>query len=102
MTISINTSEYTKTKEIVIDGTTLHIRPMSSAETLKLSNFGSQLKEFQVEGNQKEVLVLFDELSKMYFGLFDKPEVAKKLLSPLSYEAWFEIYGKVFGVEKNA
>ena len=102
MSISINTSEYTQTKKIVIDGEELRIRPMSSAETLTLSSFGGEMQELQEAGDTKGIAKLLNSLADMYFGLYNKPEIARKLLLPLSYNDWFDIYNKVFEVKKDA
>lgn len=102
MSITINTSDYTKTKAIEIDGHKLNIRPMSSAETISLNNLSAEMRELQVSGKGDEAFKLLDELSEMYFGLYDDSKLAKKLLQPLPYDAWFDIYGKVFNGGDNA
>ena len=94
MSITINTSEYTKTKEIEIDGHKLHIRQMSSAETINLSNLGTEIKKKKQDSDA--AVKMIKEMSEMYFGLYDDKELAEKLLSPLSYDAWWEIYNKVW------
>ena len=87
MTISINTSEYTKYKEAEIDGELLKIRPMNSAETLALMQMQKVSKENGAEALEKMI--------NLFMGLFDKPERAKELLKNLSVDALAEIYQKV-------
>ncbi len=87
MTISINTSEYTKYKEVEIDGELLKIRPMNSAETLALMQMQKVSKENGAEALEKMI--------NLFMGLFDKPERAKELLKNLSVDALAEIYQKV-------
>lgn len=101
MSISINTSEYTKSKPIEIDGKKLNIRQMSSAETINLSNLGNEMKKSSSKSDPETSAKLLAEMSDIYFGLYDDKELAKKLLSPLSYEAWWDIYNKVFGVKAD-
>lgn len=87
MTISTNTSEYTKYKEVEIDGELLKIRPMNSAETLALMQMQKVSKENGAEALEKMI--------NLFMGLFDKPERAKELLKNLSVDALAEIYQKV-------
>ena len=87
MTISINTSEYTKYKEVEIDGELLKIRPMNSAETLALMQMQKVSKENGAEALEKMI--------NLFMGLFDKPERAKELLKNLSVDALAEIYQKM-------
>ena len=101
MSITINTSEYTKTKDSTIDGVKLTIRPMSSAETISLMSLGEEIKEIQKSGDQNKAMKSLDKLSEMYFKLYNDPKKAKELLSGLGFEDWFDIYTKVMNEDKD-
>lgn len=91
MTISINTSEYTKEREVEIDGVGFKMRPLTSAESLALTQFQRDVKKAK---NEKAVELLEKMLDLMY-GLYDQPERAREVLGKLPPDAIFEIYSKV-------
>lgn len=90
MTISINTSEYIKYKEVIIDGVKLGLRMMNSAETLALMSLQREIKE--KDANQTEIV---ERLVEMFFNLYDNPEKARGLLGKLSIDALSDIYKRV-------
>lgn len=96
----INLSNYTEYKNVDFvdaNGTkiSLKIRPMSSAESLKLSSLNDKMQTMRVEGKMSEATKLLEDISNDYFNLYDDPKKARKVLEPLSFEAWFDIYKQV-------
>lgn len=53
MTISINTSEYSKNKNVEIDGVPFTVRPMTTADTLALMALERESKEKKSVRNSK-------------------------------------------------
>lgn len=94
MTISINTSEYIKYKEVIIDGQKLGLRMMNSAETLSLASLQRELQEKDV--NQPDIM---RRLVDMFFNLYDDSDKARELLGKLSIDALSDIYKKVMESE---
>lgn len=90
MTFSINTSEYIKYKEVIIDGEKLGLRMLNSAESLAVASLQRECAE---DGSDK--MALLTKLIDMVFNLFDNPEKARELLGALSVDALFDIYKRV-------
>lgn len=93
MSITITTSEYTRTKSAVIDGIAFEVRQMSSAETLSLSALLSEIKDGASDPKKAEKTL--NKIEELYFGCYDKPEEAKKVIGNLPFDTWFEIYNKI-------
>lgn len=94
MTISINTSDYIKYKKAKIDGVELGVRAMSSAEVLEITNLQKQLQNDKSEG-----IEVVQRIVEIMFGLYDKPEEARKVLNGLSVEALSDIYQNIMNGE---
>lgn len=97
MSISINTSDYKKTKKVEIDGVAFEVRPMNSSETLALMSIRGEmegLKDGETADADTAVKAL-EKIENIYFAIFDKPSKAKKVLGSLGVEAWFEIYNQI-------
>ena len=101
MSISISTSEYKTTKTAEIDGVEFKVRPMSSAEALAFTQIGEDLKELTAENKNMEAIEKVNQLGNLFFGLFEPEAKARKILEPLSYDAWFEIYGKIMNEDEK-
>ena len=95
MSISISTSDYKKVKQVDIDGTKFEVRPMNSSETLALMSVKDEITGIENGENAESALKAMQKIEDIFFGIFDKPEKAKKVLGSLGIEAWFEIYNKI-------
>lgn len=93
MSITITTSEYQQTKSAEIDGVAFEVRPMSSAESIAFTALSRDAEKTGLDADKAEKLL--KRLEDLYFGLYDKPEEAKKLFGHLSMDAWFKIYNKI-------
>lgn len=105
MSITISTSDYTQKKEATIDGVDFEVRPMNSSESLALMNYarfaGSISSDEKDLDSVQEFVKEYQKIQDMYFGLFDKPEKARKILGDLSFEALMNVYDKIMGVKQN-
>lgn len=98
MGINISTTEYTKTRKAIIDGVEFEVRPMSSSESLTLTMLGQDFDVNDVSPEYtKKALKTID---KIFFSLFDKEKEARKIMSKLTFEAWFDIYNKIMSEGK--
>lgn len=105
MSITVNLSEYTQTRSLdFVDQNgktkTLKIRQMSSAEQLRLMALAEDAKRLTKDDSAESIQML-EEIEKIYFNLYEKPEEARKMLNKLNYDAWLEIYAKAFTQEQD-
>lgn len=104
MTISINTSDYTNTKNVKIDGIDFKVRPMNSSETLAYMQVAQSLssiseKEPDIEDIKKADKAVSDILD-IFCSIFDKPEEAKAIFKNVPSDKYFEIYDKIMKGEE--
>lgn len=90
MTISINTSEYIKYKNAIVDGTEVQARAMNSAESLTMLSLQRSLQD-----SDEDKAEVMKKLTTLYFGLYRDPEEAQKILGDLPFDALFDIYAKI-------
>ena len=95
MTITINSSDYTKAKKVEIDGQMFELRPMNSSETIAWLNLAADMQDAKDKKDMKAFEKTLNKFKDMYFGFWDKPEEAKKILGNLSVDDWLDIYQKV-------
>ena len=105
MSITVNLSEYTQTRSLdFVDQNgktkTLKIRQMSSAEQLRLMALAEDAKRLTKDDSAESIQML-EEIEKIYFNLYEKPEEARKMLNKLNYDAWLDIYAKAFTKEQD-
>ena len=63
---------------------------MSSSETIAWLNYGEDLKK----GNGDPIEIV-DKTTKLFYGLFDNPDEARKVLKDVPIEGLADIYKKV-------
>ena len=98
MSVSINTSEYIKTKKLTVDKNELFLRPMSSAEQLRIAAIGSEVDAEKAKGDKADTKLILDraqEIMNIYFELFTDPDNARKSLGMLEFEDLLNIYNQV-------
>lgn len=89
MTISINTSEYVKTKDVIIDGAEFKFSPLTTAQTVKLAVLQATSKKPE---KQAEALA---ELLELLYSTFTPADKAREILGKLPVDAVMQILEKV-------
>lgn len=89
MTISINTSEYVKTKDVIIDGAGFKFSPLTTAQTAKLAVLQATSKK---PAKQAEALA---ELLELLYSTFTPADKAREILGKLPVDAVMQILEKV-------
>lgn len=97
MSVSISTSVYTKQITAEIDGVEFKVTPMSSAQTLSYVDLCDELKEARNTNDLTRVKEAIKNLSDILYGVFDKPDEARKVLAKVPIEGILEIYQKIVG-----
>lgn len=100
MTISINTSDYIKTKDAEINGVLFKVRAMNSAESIaymELTQEMAALKDVD-DIDEKAIQKVAKALEKaldLFTKCFDKQDEAKKLFENVPMDQWLEIHSKI-------
>lgn len=104
MTISINTSDYTNTKNVKIDGIDFKVRPMNSSETIAYMQVAQTLESISSENPDMETIKKADkaisDILNIFCSIFDKPEEAKAIFKNVPSEKYFEIYDAIMKGEE--
>lgn len=79
MTITINTSDYIKTKDVEINGEKFIFYPMTTSKYLAYLDIQKRAASFDKDNTREAVKAAEDALEIVY-SLFDKPEKVKKIL----------------------
>lgn len=88
MSISINTSEYIKTKKVVIDGEDLEFHPLTVAQSLKIA----ELQRSMVNNTNNDGMF---EAIEIMIGAFSPADKAKKILGDVPFDGLSDIYKRI-------
>lgn len=91
--ININTTEYIKYKEAIINGVEFKFRNPTSAETIEILDLQEKFKDGK--GGIRGVAQLFDWVLKMC----DKPDKAREVFDELPIESIVDIYKQIMESE---
>lgn len=96
MTYSINTSKYTTTKAVSIDGVSFKVRPFTTAEQMAMTDLQSNVSKLDKDNPSLEpVKEIVDKILEAYVALFDKEVEARKILAKIPMEKYSEIYNDI-------
>lgn len=83
MSITINTSDFIKTKTVTIDDQELEFKPITTAQSLALAGIQERLKNKTSADPTKDLEQILD----IYYSLFEPKEKAKEILADLPVDA---------------
>lgn len=90
MSISINTADYIKTKNVEIDGVEFKVTPLSTADSLALVSLSEDMTK---EGSGK--VESTKKLLDIMYSIYDDQEKARQLLGKLPMAAMIDITRRV-------
>lgn len=82
MTISINTSDYIKTKDVDINGEKFKFYPMTTSKYLAYLEIQKKMQA-QEKDDTKGALESAEEALEIIYSLFDKSKRVKEVLEPV-------------------
>lgn len=90
MTISINTSDYIKTKTVEIDGERFIFSPMTTSKYLAYLDLQETAQNLKGK-DAAEVGKAMEKVLDVIYSMFDKPERVKELLDKVPLDRLEEI-----------
>lgn len=94
MSIQINTANYIKLKNVEIDGVEFSVRPLNSAETLRITAMQRDMTLHESKAPE-----LLQEMVDIMIGLFDNRQKAREIMGNLPLDAVMDIYQKIMEAE---
>lgn len=96
MAVSINTSDYIKTKNVEIDGEKFIFQPMTTSKYLAYLEMQGDLKNLTAK-KPEEVGEALEKVLDTLFSLFDKPARVKELLGEVPPDQIEKLVSKLMG-----
>lgn len=82
MTISINTSDYIKTKDVEFNGEKFKFYPMTTSKYLAYLEIQKKMQS-QKKDDTKGTLEAAEDALEIIYSLFDDPKRVKEILEPV-------------------